>query len=146
MPDSHELSYSQCQALLRAGVFGRIAFSTQDGPVIIPVNYATSDSAVFVRTADDSQLAEHGVGSRLAFEIDHVDYVYHRGWSVMLRGTSVVVDDPVELARIRATWEPRPWASGDRSLLIKLPITELTGRRLGSGWEPMSELPVRRTL
>ena len=27
MLDAHELSYSECQALLRAGVFGRIAVS-----------------------------------------------------------------------------------------------------------------------
>ena len=114
--------------------------------MIIPVNYATSDSAVFVRTTGDSRLAEHGVGARLAFEIDYVEYTYHRGWSVLVRGTGVVVDDTAELSRVRSTWEPRPWASGDRSVLIKLPITELTGRRLGSGWDPMSELPVRRTL
>ena len=64
----------------------------------------------------------------------------------MVRGTAAVVEDPAEVARIRAAWEPKPWAAGDRSLLLKLPCTELTGRRLGSGWDPMSELPVRRVL
>ena len=64
---------------------------------------------------------------RVAFEIDHVDYTYHRGWSVMVRGTTAVVDDPAEVARIRAVWEPKPWASGDRSLLLKLPVDRAHG-------------------
>lgn len=144
MPDLHELGYAECQTLLRAGVVGRIAFVAPDGPVVMPVNYAVSDAAVIVRTAADSQLATYGVGVRVAFEIDHLDYAYHRGWSVMLRATGDVVDDRVELARIRAGWEPRPWVSGDRSVFLKLPITELTGRRIGAGWSPLSDLPVRR--
>ena len=144
MHDAHELSYSQCVALLRAGVFGRIAVSAQDGPHVVPVNYAVSDAAILVRTTADGLLARYGRGARVAFEIDHVDYTYQRGWSVMVRGTTAVVDDPARVASIRAVWEPRPWAGGDRSLLLELPWTEVTGRLLGSGWNPMSELPVRR--
>ena len=144
MLEAHELSYSECGALLRAGVFGRIAVSAPDGPHVVPVNYAVTDAAILVRTAADGPVAKYGLGKRVAFEIDHVDYAYHRGWSVMVRGTTALVDDPAEVAGIRAVWEPKPWAGGDRSLLLKLPWTELTGRRLGSGWDPMSELPVRR--
>ena len=144
MSDSHELSYSECQALLRAGVFGRIAVSAQDGPFVLPVNYSVSDYAILVRTDPEGPIARFGLGVRVAFEIDHVDYTRHRGWSVMVRGTTAVVDDPAEVARIHATWEPVPWAGGDRSLLLELPWTEVTGRRLGDGWQPMSQLPVRR--
>lgn len=139
-----ELSYSECQALLRSGVFGRIGLSTPDGPAVVPVNYAVSDSDILIRTAANGLLAAHGRGVRVAFEIDHVDYAFHRGWSVMARGTTAVVDDPDEVARIRWGWDPKPWASGDRSLLVMLPLTELTGRRLGAGWDPMSERPGRR--
>ena len=146
MPEIHVLSFSECQALLRAGVFGRIGVSADDGPHVIPVNYSVSDAAIIVRTARDGLLARHGRGARVAFQIDHVDYTRSRGWSVMVRGTTVVVDDPAEVARIRAVWEPVPWASGERSLLLRLPLTEVSGRRLGSGWNPMSELPVRRSL
>jgi len=105
-----------------------------------------SDAAIIVRTAADGLLARYGRGARVAFEIDHVDYTYHRGCSVMVRGTTVTVDDPAELAGIRVVWEPKPWAIGERSLVLKLPLTEVSGRRLGSGWNPMSELPVRRVL
>jgi hypothetical protein len=81
---------------------------------------------------------------RVAFEIDHVDYTFRRGWSVMARGTTTIADDPDEVARLPWGWEPKPWAGGDRPLLVTLPLTELTGRRLGAGWNPMSELPGRR--
>jgi hypothetical protein len=139
----YELTYSECQALLRSGVFGRIGLSTPHGPAVIPVNYAVSDSAILIRTATNGLLATHGRGVRVAFEIDHVDYTFHRGWSVMARGTTAIADDPDEVARLPWGWEPKPWASGDRSLLVTLPLTELTGRRLGAGWNPMSELPGR---
>ena len=146
MLEADELSYSECLALLRAGVFGRIAVSAPDGPHVVPVNYAVTDAAILVRTAADGPVGRYGLGERVAFEIDHVDNAYHRGWSVMVRGTTAVVDDPTEVALIRAVWEPKPWAGGDRSLLLELPWTELTGRRLGAGWDPMSELPGRRVL
>jgi hypothetical protein len=144
MLEAHQLSYSECVALLRAGVFGRIAVSAPDGPHVLPVNYAVTDVAILVRTSADGPVARYGLGERVAFEIDQVDYAYHRGWSVMVRATAAVVDDPAEVARIRGVWEPKPWAGGDRSVLLKLPWTEVTGLRLGSGWDPMSELPVRR--
>lgn len=146
MPAVYELRYSECLALLHAGVFGRVAVSAPDGPHVVPVNYSVLDGAVMVRTAPDGLIAKFGSGVAVAFEIDHVDYSRHRGWSVMVRGTTAVVDDLAEVARIRSAWEPVPWASGDRSLLLKLPWTEVTGRRLGDGWLPMSELPVRRTV
>ncbi|MBF4767143.1 pyridoxamine 5'-phosphate oxidase family protein [Nocardioides agariphilus] len=140
----HELRYSECQALLRAGILGRLAVVAPDGPHVVPVNYSVTNDAVIIATTPDGLLARHGPGTRVAFEADHVDHGYEHGWSVMVRGTLAVLDDATEIARIRATWAPRPWASGSRSLLLKLPLTELSGRRLGSGWDPMSELPVPR--
>ena len=146
MAELHALSYAQCEALLRAGVVGRIAVCGSDGPYVLPVNYALVGPAIILRTAPDSLLAQHASGSRVAFQIDYFDYTYHRGCSVMARGTTDVVDDPTELAHIRSVWEPTPWAAGERSLVLRIRWTELSGRQLGSGWDPMSLLPVRRTI
>ena len=44
------------------------------------------------------------------------------------------VEDPDELAPIKRTWDPRPWAGGDRPLYVRLAWDELAGRRLGHGW------------
>ncbi len=146
MPDSRELSYSECEALLRAGVIGRVALSTPTGPQIVPLNYSVVDSNIIMRTSPYSVLGTYGRDATLAFEVDHFDHSDHRGWSVVARGRVDVVQDQAEIDRIRSVWEPRPWASGSRTLFLRLRWTELTGRQLGSGWEPMRDLPYRRVV
>jgi nitroimidazol reductase NimA-like FMN-containing flavoprotein (pyridoxamine 5'-phosphate oxidase superfamily) len=123
---------------------GRIAVWVDDEPHIMPMNYSVVDEAIILRTAPESLLGRQARGARVAFEVDCVNYGYHWGCSVVARGETEVVDDPAELARIQSVWEPRPWAGGDRSQVIRLRWIELSGRQLGHAWEPMSELPVRR--
>lgn len=146
MPESLELGYSTCEALLRAGVVGRVAFTTPTGPLVLPVNYSVVDSTIILRTAPEGGLATYGLDAVVAFETDHFDHAYHRGWSVVARGTAETVSDPGARERIRAVWEPRPWAGGQRDLYVRIRWTELTGRRLGNGWDPMLELPHRRVV
>ena len=146
MPEARELSYSECEALLRAGVAGRVALTTPTGPQIVPLNYSVVDSAIILRTSPDSILGTHGPDAILAFEVDHFDHAYQQGWSVVARGRAGVVQDEKALKHIRSVWEPRPWASGERPLFLRIPCTELTGRQLGAGWDAMRDLPRRRTV
>lgn len=146
MPDSYELSYSECEALLRAGVVGRVALSTPTGPQIMPINYSVVDAGIILRTSAYSVLGTYGRDATLAFEVDHVDQPNQRGWSVVARGRGEMVQDQAELDHIRSVWEPRPWAGGARALFLRIRWTELTGRRLGDGWQPMLELPYRRVV
>lgn len=141
-----ELSQEKCFELLSGGVVGRVALCTPDGPHIVPVNYSVVDRAIIFRTSAYSVLAQHSRGSRLAFEVDHLDYERHRGWSVVATGTAETVEDPDDLAAIRDLWDPRPWAGGTRLLYLRLPYDALTGRRLGSHWTADEEMPVRRHL
>ena len=144
MSDLVELSPEKCEELLRASIVGRVAFNTAEGPQIIPVNYTTVGDAVVFRTTPYSQLGTHVSGSPLAFEIDHVDYDDHKGWSVLAVGVGELVDDPGELAAAEPFWNPRPWAAGARVLYVRMPWTRLTGRRIGGGWTRENEVPVRR--
>jgi nitroimidazol reductase NimA-like FMN-containing flavoprotein (pyridoxamine 5'-phosphate oxidase superfamily) len=144
--ESFELSNEECESLLRAGVAGRIAVSTPGGPHIIPVNYSVVDSAIVVRTSPYSVLGTHGRNTVLAFEIDYFDHAQQHGWSVVARGRSEVVTDTEDLEHIRASWAPRPWASGARNLYLRISWSELTGRRLGTGWSMQKESPVLRRL
>lgn len=146
MAESLELSVQECEDLLRAGVAGRIAVSTPGGPHIIPVNYSVVDGAIVVRTSPYSLLGTHGRNTVLAFEVDYVDHEQQHGWSVVARGRSEVVTDTDELEHIRAEWAPRPWAAGARNLYLRIPWSELTGRRLGTGWSLQQESPVLRRL
>ena len=146
MQDVIELGPQQCDALLRAGVTGRVAVSAPDGPHIVPVNYSVVGEAVILRTTPYSVLGTHGRGSVLAFEVDQFDHDRWRGWSVVARGRAEEVTDLLELDRIRETWAPRPWASGTRSLHLRLPWTSLSGRQLGTGWDPLEAITVRRVV
>ena len=146
MFDSVELSRAECETLLRAGVAGRVALAAPDGPHIIPVNYSVVDGTVVIRTSPYSLLGTYGRSAMLAFEVDQFDYESKRGWSVVGRGRSEVVQDEEVLEHIRAVCSPRPWAGGLRRLVIRLPLPELTGRRLGDGWNPLQDMPVRRVV
>jgi nitroimidazol reductase NimA-like FMN-containing flavoprotein (pyridoxamine 5'-phosphate oxidase superfamily) len=141
-----ELSYSKCRELLGGGVFGRVAVCTPQGPQIFPVNYSVVSESVVFRTSGYGVIAAHAWDSPIGFEVDHIDYAEHRGWSVVATGTGHRVEDPEELALIKRTWDPRPWAGGARPLYVRLAWEQLTGRRLGQGWTHDNELPVRRQL
>jgi nitroimidazol reductase NimA-like FMN-containing flavoprotein (pyridoxamine 5'-phosphate oxidase superfamily) len=125
-----ELAFDECVRLLQAGVVGRVALTTPQGPQIIPVNYSAVDEAIFVATSPYSALGTYGAGNVVAFEVDHLDYDTHTGWSVVVRGRAQPVNDPAEVHRLRQAWAPRPWADGSRNLHLRIPWTELSGRSL----------------
>jgi nitroimidazol reductase NimA-like FMN-containing flavoprotein (pyridoxamine 5'-phosphate oxidase superfamily) len=145
MSELGELGYSQCEALLRAGVVGRIAVVDPTGPRIVPVNYSVVDGAIVVLTSPTSVVGQHAPGARVAFEVDELDYGYERGWSVQARGPCEVVDDVDQLDRIERVWPPRPWVGAGRTMFLRLHWTELTGRQVGLDWDVFTGLPVRHT-
>lgn len=146
MNEPVELSYDQCLDLLSGGVMGRVALCEPSGPHIVPVNYAVVDDAVVIRTSPYSVLGTYGGNAMLAFEVDHVDYERRHGWSVVARGRGALVQNDDEVAAIRSTWDPTPYAGGNRPLHLRIPWTELTGRRIGPARIRPEERPVRRTL
>jgi len=146
MAQPFELSAAQCRELLGAGLVGRVAICTPLGPHIVPVNYAVVDESAVLRTTPYSVLGSHARGTMLALEVDQFDYERQRGWSVVARGRAEAVTGAGELQDIRRSWEPNAWASGQRNLFLRLPWSELSGRRLGDGWDPVDELPVRRVV
>ena len=146
MYETFDLSDAECEQLLRAGLVGRVAACTPDGPHILPVNYAVSGDAIVLRTTPYSLLGSHAKGTVLALEVDQFDYEYQRGWSVLARGRAEAIVDADQLDAVRRSWQPATWATGRRSLFLRLRWTELTGRRLGQGWDLMSSLPVHRAM
>ena len=140
------LTVDECVELLRAGVVGRVALCTPMGPRIVPVNYAMHGNAIVFRTAPYSEVGTYARDAEVAFEIDHLDYENHTGWSVVALGKAHMVDDPDELHEIRESWEPRPWARGQRNLYLKISWHDVSGRSLGAHGSTSSMTPVRRTV
>jgi nitroimidazol reductase NimA-like FMN-containing flavoprotein (pyridoxamine 5'-phosphate oxidase superfamily) len=146
MNEPFELPTEECRDLLAAGVVGRVAVCTPIGPHVVPVNYAVVEDSIVVRTSPYSVLGSHARGSILALEIDQFDYERQRGWSVMARGRAEAVTSAEELEHIRSVWAPQAWAAGQRNLYLRIRWSELTGRRLGPGWNAAEGLPVRRVV
>ncbi len=143
MGDMVELDEAKCGELLAAGVVGRIAVVTPEGPYVVPVNYVVVDDAVVFRTAPDSVLGRTAPGTVVAFEVDRIDYEYHSGWCVLAVGPCELVEDVAALEAATPYWNPRPWVSGDRTAHLRIPWTRLSGRRIGGGWTYENEVPVR---
>jgi nitroimidazol reductase NimA-like FMN-containing flavoprotein (pyridoxamine 5'-phosphate oxidase superfamily) len=124
-----EIGFEECTELLRAGIVGRVALSTPDGPHIVPVNYSVHDRSVVVATSPYSVLGTYGRDAMVAFEVDGFDADTQEGWSVLVRGRAEQLD-AVQLRRVKEQSAERPWADGARTLALRIPWTELSGRRL----------------
>jgi nitroimidazol reductase NimA-like FMN-containing flavoprotein (pyridoxamine 5'-phosphate oxidase superfamily) len=124
------LSHEECVALLRDGVVGRIAFSVDDVPVILPVNYRLMETAgrvwIALRTRPGNVIERAPVN--VAFQIDSIDHVNHQGWSVLARGTLHEVDPGA--ADFRARFDPEPWIEVARDSWLIIDPFAITGRRL----------------
>jgi len=129
--DPVELSYDRCRELLSSVEVGRVALCVDTGPLIWPVNYSVVEDAIVFRTVPYSVLGARSWNSRLAFEVDRLDFERRQGWSVVATGVGEMVQDPDELAMIRTFRDPHPWAGGAARLLyVRLHWDRLTGREL----------------
>ena len=97
-----------------------------------------------VCTTPYSMLGTYGRDSMLAFEIDHFDYPRSAAGASSSAAAPRPSRTRTSCARSSASL-PRPWAAGRRSLYLRIPLTEVTGRRLGDGWDLEETLPVRRS-
>ncbi|CAN5258812.1 MAG: pyridoxamine 5'-phosphate oxidase family protein [Nocardioides sp.] len=144
-PELFDLTHAECAVLLRAHRVGRVAIGTPVGPYIVPVNYAviedSTGAGIVFRTAPYSLLGTHIDNAMVAFEVDHSDLERHRGWSVVVRGHSTVIAGK-DIGAVRDHFEPGPWAAGTRNLYVRIPFTEVTGRRIGRDWDPLHALDV----
>ena len=105
------LDHDECVRLFGSQTVARLCVLEDDFPVAFPVNYRLmvedTENVVFViRTRADGILDQPG--RNVSFQIDGVNPVTQRGWSVLARG--VLHEDNSEGARqwLRL-WNPRPW-------------------------------------
>jgi len=119
----------------QSGGVGRLAFNTESGPTIYPVNFTVDGQAVVFRTSANSGLGALSWGIDVAFEVDHLDPKTREGWSVVVKGYAEIVDNPADQDRLRSLRrQPQPWADGPRPLYVRIPWHEITGRVVGRDW------------
>jgi nitroimidazol reductase NimA-like FMN-containing flavoprotein (pyridoxamine 5'-phosphate oxidase superfamily) len=123
------LSPSECRRLVSANAVGRLGYSTAEGPRIVPMNYTVAGGRLLFRTAPDSEAGRCANRHQVAFEVDQIDEARRAGWSVLVTGeASQLTIRELELLGILKA--PDPWAEGDRSVFLQLPLTSMTGRRV----------------
>lgn len=124
------LSLAECQHLLRARNVGRIGAITDDWPIVVPVNYRLIETSgltwIALRTRPGTVIER--AAAKVAFEIDEIDPVHRKGWSVVARGTLHPVDSTV--ADFRERFDPEPWLLAERDAWLVIQPFAITGRRL----------------
>ncbi|MEU5281170.1 pyridoxamine 5'-phosphate oxidase family protein [Streptomyces asoensis] len=127
------LDRQECLALMATVPVGRIVYTRQALPAVLPVNFVLdTDGAVLVRASAASELVHAVDGAVVAFETDEVDAVAHAGWSVVVMGSAALVTDPAEHARLLRTG-PRSWAPAPREVFVRIDPELVTGRELAAG-------------
>lgn len=124
-----ELAPDECQELLEAVDVARVAWCTSEGPVVLPVNFVARDGTIWIRTSPYTRLGREVQGELVAVQVDEADEYTRSGWSVLAQGRAEVLSAPE--AKADPGWSvPEPWAGGPRTLVIRIEVERLSGRRL----------------
>jgi uncharacterized protein len=123
------LDGDECRRLLGSTNVGRLGYCTDLGPRIVPMNYTLVGEAVTFRTGIDTEVSHQLFDHPVAFEVDQFDEFLQTGWSVLVVGNAQPLDEEsLLLLDVRQT--PQPWPAGRRVLVVQLPLTMMTGRRV----------------
>ena len=123
-----QLDADECMSLLSGHDMGRVAFVSDEAPVILPVNYIVDGNTIVFRTDPGQKLAEIPM-RRVAFEIDSGSD--SDVWSVLVQGFAREITDALgsRYEALRAVPIPVQ-APGDKEFWIAIEIRELSGRRI----------------
>jgi transcriptional regulator with XRE-family HTH domain len=123
------LTRDECLAHLAGGGVGRFVFLTEQGPVALPVNFRVAAGDVVFRTRRDGALVT-AAGTTVSLEADHIDEAMSEGWSVLVTGRALLVDDPAEQEKVG---DLEPWPGGRREALMRIETAAISGRRIRHG-------------
>ncbi|MFE3636159.1 pyridoxamine 5'-phosphate oxidase family protein [Streptomyces sp. NPDC059168] len=129
----HELERQECLRRLAKVPVGRIVYTHQALPAVLPVNFGVDGAgAVLLRTSAASELVRAIDGAVVAFEADEIDAARHAGWSVVVTGTATVVTDPAGIQRLARTG-PVSWTPAPQEVFVRIEPELVTGRELVGG-------------
>jgi nitroimidazol reductase NimA-like FMN-containing flavoprotein (pyridoxamine 5'-phosphate oxidase superfamily) len=80
-PSSHfrDIPRDECEALPAAQRTGRVAWNAPDGPQVLPVTYGVYAGDIVFRASPHGVLAQLGIPTKVAFEIDDIDQAHGAG-------------------------------------------------------------------
>ena len=123
------LSPAECFDLLEPGGIGRVGFTSSDGIMMLPVNFAITAKTIIFRTAPDTLLTVYS-DAQVSFEADLLDEALHAGWSVLVQGRAHQVTDEREVQHLQDRTNLQPWAVGARDVYVRITPIRISGRRI----------------
>ncbi|WP_306191518.1 MULTISPECIES: pyridoxamine 5'-phosphate oxidase family protein [unclassified Streptomyces] len=127
------LDRQECLRLLAKVPVGRVVYTRQALPAVLPINFSLdTDAAVVLRTSPGSELVRAIDGVVVAFEADEFDAATRSGWSVVVTGRATVVTDPAEHERLSRVG-PDSWMPVREAVFVRIESKMVTGRELGAG-------------
>ncbi|QQC92205.1 pyridoxamine 5'-phosphate oxidase family protein [Streptomyces alfalfae] len=124
------LDRQECLRLLAKAPVGRVVYTRQALPAVLPVNFSLdTDASVLLCTSPGSDLVAAIDDVVVAFEADEFDAVARSGWSVVVTGRATVVTDPAEHERLTRTG-PRSWMPLHDAAFVRIESEMVTGREL----------------
>ncbi|GAA2435251.1 pyridoxamine 5'-phosphate oxidase family protein [Streptomyces macrosporus] len=125
-----ELARRECLRLLPQVPLGRVVYTENALPAVLPVHFLVDhDHAVVLRTSAASRMARAVDGGVVAFEVDSFDEATRSGWSVVVTGRAALVTDPDEAERL-ARRGPVAWAPVEDGIHVRIEPELVTGRVL----------------
>ena len=119
-----------CLELLASTPIGRIAYTTDQHPMVVPVNFAWHEDTIVFRTLEGKKLDAAAEGQRVCFEIDHWNPEDRSGWSVAVIGPAREVTNFAEREQLEniglVPWAKDKW----RPAWIRIQPQDITGRML----------------
>jgi uncharacterized protein len=127
------LPLAQCLSLLRSRPLGRLAYQEAGTPTVVPVNHLVDGSTIVLRSMEGGKLDQAIVGAPVAFQLDDHDPTRGTGWSVLVRGRAVLVEDEEQIERFST--ELDSWAIDEHAQVswIRIVPDEVSGRDLCAG-------------
>ena len=124
------LDRQECLRLLAKVPVGRVVYTRQALPAVLPVNFSLDeDASVLLCTSAGSDLVRAVDGVVVAFEADEFTAATQSGWSVVVTGRAMVVTDPAEHQRLSQTG-PRSWMPVKDGVFVRIESELVTGREL----------------
>ncbi|MGW4024905.1 pyridoxamine 5'-phosphate oxidase family protein [Streptomyces sp. NPDC005009] len=124
------LDRQECLRLLAGVPVGRVIYTRQALPAVLPVNFSLdTDASVLLATSPGSDLVRAVDGTVVAFEADEFHAETRSGWSVIVTGRATVVTDPAERERLVRTG-PASWMPLRETVFVRIEAEMVTGREL----------------
>lgn len=124
------LDRMECLRLLANVPLGRVVYTRQALPAVLPVNFfLDEDDSVLLYTSAVSDLVQAIDGAVVAFEADEFTVATRSGWSVVVTGRAGVVAEPAEHERLSQSG-PHSWMPVRDGVFVRIESELVTGREI----------------